>query len=51
LSLAARYVDKTFNFFDEKALNTQPASKIQDWLEDEIEKRFQAQPQPPSTDT
>jgi hypothetical protein len=46
LSLAARYVDKTFNFFDEKALNVPPASKIQDWLEDEIQKRFQAQSDP-----
>lgn len=41
LSLAAKYVDKTFNFFDEKVLGVSPTSDIRDWLDNEIYERFQ----------
>jgi Family of unknown function (DUF5677) len=40
LSLAAKYLDKSFNIFDEKALGGPPASAIRDWINDEIEVRF-----------
>jgi len=40
LSLAAKYLDKSFNNFDEKALGRPPSSGIQDWVSDEIEARF-----------
>ena len=40
LSLAAKYLDKSFNTFDEKALQRSPSSEIQDWISDEIEARF-----------
>jgi len=40
LSLAAKYLDKSFNTFDEKALERPPSSQIQDWIGDEIESRF-----------
>jgi hypothetical protein len=40
LSLAAKYLDKSFNLFDEKALGRSPSSEIQDWIGDEMEKRF-----------
>jgi hypothetical protein len=40
LRLAAKYLDKSFNLFDEKALGRQQSSEIQDWISDEIERRF-----------
>jgi hypothetical protein len=40
LSLAAKYLDKSFNLFDEKALGRSPLSEIQDWIGDEIGVRF-----------
>ena len=40
LHLAAKYLDKTFNAFDEKALGLQPSSKVHDWIGTEIEARF-----------
>jgi Family of unknown function (DUF5677) len=40
LSLAAKYLDKSFNVFDEKALGRTPSSGIQNWISDEIETRF-----------
>jgi hypothetical protein len=42
LSLAAKYLDKSFNIFDEKALGRPRSSGIQDWIIDEIEARFGA---------
>lgn len=40
LSLAAKYLDKSFNAFDEKALGIPPSSGIQDWIGEEIEARL-----------
>ncbi|MFZ1140380.1 MAG: DUF5677 domain-containing protein [Candidatus Sulfotelmatobacter sp.] len=40
LNLAAKYLDKSFNIFDEKALGLPPSSGIQDWISDEIDSRF-----------
>src|SRR6266542_2458784 len=40
LSLAAKYLDKSFNIFDENALGRPRSSGIQDWISDEIEARF-----------
>ena len=40
MNLAAKYVDKSFNIFDEKALGRSPSSQIQDWIGDEIESCF-----------
>lgn len=40
LSLAAKYLDKSFNLFDEKALGRSPSSEIQDWIGDEIKVQF-----------
>jgi Family of unknown function (DUF5677) len=42
LHLAAKYLDKTFDLFDEKALHRQPSSGIQDWIYNEIQNRFGA---------
>jgi hypothetical protein len=43
LSLAAKYLDKSFNTFDEKALGHSPSSRIQEWISDEIEARFRSE--------
>jgi hypothetical protein len=40
LSLAAKYLDKSFNLFDEKALARPQCSEIRDWISAEIERRF-----------
>jgi hypothetical protein len=40
LYLAAKYLDKTFNTFDEKALGRPASSKIADWIDTEIQTRF-----------
>jgi len=40
LSLAAKYLDKSFNLFDERALARPQCSEIQDWVSAEIERRF-----------
>jgi len=40
LNLAAKYLDKSFNTFDEKALRRTPSSEIRDWISSEIEARF-----------
>lgn len=40
LSLAAKYLDKSFNIFDEKALARPQCSEIQGWIGTEIEMRF-----------
>jgi hypothetical protein len=40
LSLVAKYLDKSFNIFDEKALGCSPSSEVQDWISDEIGSRF-----------
>ena len=42
LSLAAKYLDKSFDTFDEKALGLTPSSGIQDWIGKEIETRFRS---------
>jgi hypothetical protein len=43
LSLAAKYLDKSFNAFDEKALGRRPSSGIQDWISKEIEARLRSE--------
>lgn len=43
LSLAAKYLDKSFNAFDEKALGRQPSSGIRDWISKEIEARCRSE--------
>ena len=40
LNLVAKYLDKSFNIFDEKALGSSPSSRIRDWISDEVETRF-----------
>ena len=40
LHLLTKYLDKSFNLFDEKALQRKPSSGIGDWLYDEIHNRF-----------
>jgi hypothetical protein len=40
LDLTAKYLDKTFNMFDEKALKRPPSSQIRDWIDAEIQIRF-----------
>ena len=40
LDLAVKYLDKTFNTFDEKALQRPPSSEIRDWLHAEIDTRL-----------
>lgn len=40
LSLVAKYLDKSFNIFDEKALGRAHSSRIRDWISDEVEARF-----------
>jgi hypothetical protein len=40
LHLVAKYLDKSFNTFDERALGRPPSSLIRDWIGDEIEARF-----------
>lgn len=40
LSLAAKYLDKSFNLFDEKALGRPQCSEIQNWISAEFERRF-----------
>jgi hypothetical protein len=42
LSLAAKYLDKSFNIFDEKALARPQCSEIQGWISAEMEMRFGA---------
>jgi hypothetical protein len=43
LNLAAKYLDKTFNVFDEKALGRAHSSTIQDWIADEIRSRSKSE--------
>jgi hypothetical protein len=40
LNLVAKYLDKSFNLFDEKALARPQCSEIRDWIGAEIERRF-----------
>ena len=40
LNLVAKYLDKSFNVFDEKALGRPGSSRIRDWISDEIGTRF-----------
>ena len=40
LDLAAKYLDKSFNLFDERALGNPHSSEIQDWISDEFGRRF-----------
>jgi hypothetical protein len=40
LSLVAKYLDKSFNLFDERALVRPQCSEIRDWISAEIERRF-----------
>ena len=40
LNLAAKYLDKSFSLFDEKALHRTPSSDVQDWIYNEIQRRF-----------
>jgi hypothetical protein len=40
LDLAVKYLDKTFNTFDEKALGRPASSAIRDWVCSEIQSRF-----------
>jgi hypothetical protein len=42
LSLAAKYLDKSFNLFDETALAGPQRSEIRSWISAEIERRFGA---------
>jgi hypothetical protein len=42
LHLVAKYLDKTFNIFDEKALGRSPSSGVRDWIYSEIQARFAA---------
>lgn len=42
LYLLAKYVDKTFNLFDEVILEISPSSDIVDWLGAEVKRRFQS---------
>jgi hypothetical protein len=50
LDLAAKYLDKTFNMFDEKALKHPPSSRIRDWIDAEIRTRFGSGGRDPSRD-
>jgi hypothetical protein len=43
LSLAAKYLDKSFNTFDEKVLGRAPSSEIQEWIAKEIMARFRSE--------
>jgi hypothetical protein len=43
LSLVAKYLDKSFHAFDEKAQGRRPSSGIQDWISKEIEARFRSE--------
>lgn len=40
LNLAAKYLDKSFSLFDEKALHRTSSSDVQDWIYNEIQRRF-----------
>ncbi len=40
LHLAAKYLDKTFDAFDEKILHRKPSSEMDKWIYDEIQTRF-----------
>jgi hypothetical protein len=40
LNLTAKYLDKSFNLFDERALARPQCCEIQDWISTEIERRF-----------
>jgi hypothetical protein len=40
LSLVAKYLDKSFNLFDERALAGPQCSEIRDWIHAEIERHF-----------
>lgn len=40
LHLVAKYMDKTFNLFDEKALGRSQSSEIHDWIYDELRRCF-----------
>jgi|JI10StandDraft_1071094.scaffolds.fasta_scaffold55819_2 hypothetical protein len=40
LHLAAKYLDRTFDAFDEKVLKRPPSSEIRTWIYDEIQERF-----------
>jgi hypothetical protein len=40
LHLVAKYLDKSFNLFDERALARPQCSDIRDWISAEIERRF-----------
>lgn len=50
LHLVAKYLDKTLNIFDEKALGRPPSSNIHDWIGDEIESRFGSKGQDAATE-
>jgi len=43
LGLAAKYLDKSFNIFDEKALGRRPSSALEDWIGTEVERRFKSE--------
>ena len=43
LRLAAKYLDKSFNIFDEKALGRRPSSALEDWVGTEVERRFKSE--------
>ena len=43
LHLAAKYLDKSFNVFDERALIRPPSSEIREWISKEIEVRFRSE--------
>lgn len=51
LDLAAKYLDKTFNTFDERALGRAPASTVRDWIDSEIQARFPPTSEPDSGET
>jgi hypothetical protein len=40
LHLVAKYLDRTFNLFDEKALQRSPTSEIRNWIQEEIGTRI-----------
>ena len=43
LNLAAKYLDKSFNTFDEKALGRPPSCEIREWISAEIGARFRSE--------
>jgi hypothetical protein len=43
LRLAAKYLDKSFNIFDEKALGRPASSALEDWVGTEVERHLKSE--------